>query len=196
MKEVLNDSSNEVKIVVIWSLTETVRINPSLVQETLKILNTLLNNPSNYIEFTITKILGWIIQINPNISHDASKILKNLFSNSDYIIKSESALSLVELGKVKPAEEAFKVFKDILSDPYVDRYAKYEAAWNLIEILKVMLVNKGGHKQFNELKIIYLTKIEAFQFDEDLHTKANTILHKITDHIISLKNIRKVKILK
>ncbi|WP_037215369.1 hypothetical protein, partial [Rickettsia japonica] len=78
MKEVLNDSGNEVKIVVIWSLTETVRINPSLAQETLKILNTLLNNPSNYIEFTIAKILGWIIQINPNISHDASKILKNL----------------------------------------------------------------------------------------------------------------------
>ncbi|WP_231839086.1 hypothetical protein [Rickettsia japonica] len=120
LKEVLNDSGNEVKIVVIWSLTETVRINPSLAQETLKILNTLLNNPSNYIEFTIAKILGWIIQINPNISHDASKILKNLFSNSD---KSESALSLVELGKVKPVEEAFKVFKDILSDPYVDRYA-------------------------------------------------------------------------
>ncbi|AEK74798.1 hypothetical protein Rh054_04365 [Rickettsia conorii subsp. heilongjiangensis 054] len=78
LKEVLNDSGNEVKIVVIWSLTETVRINPSLAQETLKILNTLLNNPSNYIEFTIAKILGWIIQINPNISHDASKILKNL----------------------------------------------------------------------------------------------------------------------
>ncbi|WP_392506959.1 hypothetical protein ACE5D9_02370 [Rickettsia sp. 2024-CO-Wats] len=38
LKEVLNDSSNEVKIVVIWSLTETVRINPSLAQETLKIV--------------------------------------------------------------------------------------------------------------------------------------------------------------
>ncbi|BBM91191.1 hypothetical protein RHHCN13_02035 [Rickettsia conorii subsp. heilongjiangensis] len=61
---------------------------------------------------------------------------------------------------------------------------EYEATWNLIEILKVMLVNKGGHKQFHELlKIIYLTKIEAFQFDEDLHTKANTTLHTITDYI-------------
>ncbi|WP_238375396.1 hypothetical protein [Rickettsia massiliae] len=128
-------------------------------------MNTLLNNPSNYIEFTIAKILGWIIQIKPNVSHDASKILKNLFSNSDYLIKSESALSLVELGKVKPAEEAFKVFKDILSDPYVDRYAKYEAAWNLINIINIRSFDKASYKQFNELlKIIYLIKIEAFQF--------------------------------
>ncbi|WP_227780081.1 hypothetical protein [Rickettsia sp. Tenjiku01] len=173
MKEVLNDSGNEVIIVVIWSLTETVRINPSLVQETLKILNTLLNNPSNYIEFTIAKILGWIIQINPNISHDASKILKNLFSNSD---KSESALSLVELGKVKPVEEACKVFKDILSDPYVDRYAKYAVAVSLINIIiNVRSFDKASYKQVNRLiKIIDLHRTQNFDKDLYLEIDAKT----------------------
>ncbi|WP_228368798.1 hypothetical protein [Rickettsia peacockii] len=173
MKEVLNDSGNEVKIVVIWSLTETVRINPSLAQETLKILNTLLNNPSNYIEFTIAKILGWIIQINSNISHDASKILKNLFSNSD---KSESALSLVELGKVKPVEEAFKVFKDILSDPYVDRYAKYAVAVSLINIINVRSFDKASDKQVNRLiKIIDLHRTQNFDKDLYLEIDAQTL---------------------
>ncbi|AFC74568.1 hypothetical protein RPATATE_1289 [Rickettsia parkeri str. Tate's Hell] len=144
-------------------------------------MNTLLNNPSNYIEFTIAKILGWIIQINPNISHDVSKILKNLFSNSD---KSESALSLVELGKVKPVEEAFKVFKDILSDPYVDRYAKYAVAVSLINIINVRSFDKASYKQVNRLiKIIDLHRTQIFDKDLYLEIDAKTTLHTITDYI-------------